>query len=112
MDLVPESDVEGAEPVDGVTLKILAAGEQMNVQHFRIEPGATVPAHSHPHEQAGYLFRGELVFLLDDGEQVVRAGESYNLAGEETHGVENRGDEPVEGIDIFSPPRTDPDWAE
>jgi hypothetical protein len=34
------------------------------------------------------------------------------LAGEEVHGAENRGEETVLGVDVFSPPRTDPDWAE
>jgi quercetin dioxygenase-like cupin family protein len=45
-------------------------------------------------------------------EVVVGPGDAYVLAGEEVHGAENRGDEDVRGVDIFSPPRTDPDWAE
>jgi quercetin dioxygenase-like cupin family protein len=46
----------------------------------------------------------------DGREKVIEAGESYVLAGEEAHAAENRGEEDVVGIDIFSPPRTDPDW--
>ena len=91
-----ESDV--VEAVPDVHLAQLAGGESMSVQHFRIDPGATVPEHSHHHEQAGFVYRGELTFVLADGEEV--------------HGAENRGDEPVEGVDIFSPPRPNPDWAE
>ena len=100
------------EAVEQVHLAQLAAGEEMSVQHFRIEPGATVPEHDHHHEQAGFVYEGELTFLLDDGEVTVGAGESYVLAGHEVHGAENRGDTPVRGVDIFSPPRPDPDWAE
>lgn len=100
------------EAVDGVHLAQLAAGEATSVQHFCIEPGATVPAHDHPHEQAGFIYEGELTFLLEEGETTVAAGESYVLAGEEHHGAENRGDVAVVGVDIFSPPRIDPDWAE
>ena len=100
------------EAVEQVHLAQLAAGEEMSVQHFRIEPGATVPEHDHHHEQAGFVYEGELTFLLDDGEVTVGAGESYVLAGHEVHGAENRGDAPVRGVDIFSPPRPDPDWAE
>lgn len=113
MERISEEAVEGAEPVEGVRLKLLAAGDGANIQQFRIEPGATVPQHSHHHEQLGYITHGTLTFILEDGEeQVLEAGDSYSLAGDEPHGVENRGDEPVEGVDIFSPPRTDPDWAE
>ena len=112
MEIVSEPETDSASPVDGVHLKLLASGERMNVQHFHIEPGATVPVHSHPHEQLGFLVQGSLVFEVDGEEFVVEAGDSYSLAGDEPHGVENRGDEAVVGVDIFSPPRDDPDWAE
>jgi len=113
MELAPHDTDDEAEAVEGAHLAQLAAGEELSLQHFRIAPGATVPSHSHHHEQGGFIHRGELTFVLDDGEEVVvGAGESYVLAGDEVHGAENRGDEPVEGVDIFSPPRTDPDWGE
>jgi quercetin dioxygenase-like cupin family protein len=104
---------EAVEAVPNVHLAQLAGGERMSVQHFRIEPGATVPEHHHHHEQAGFVYSGELTFTLEDGsEVVVGSGDSYSLAGEEVHGAENRGDVAVEGVDIFSPPRPNPDWAE
>ena len=113
MDHVPRESVDSTEAVDGAHLAQLAAGEEMSVQHFTIEPGASVPAHSHRHEQAGYIADGTLTFLLADGEEVVcAAGDSYVLDGEEVHGAENRGDVPVTGVDVFSPPRTDPDWKD
>jgi Mannose-6-phosphate isomerase len=106
----PGADVEA---VPGVHLSRLAAGEHMSVQHFTVEPGTTVPEHSHHHEQAGFIYEGTLTFVLADGSEVaVTAGDSYDLAGEEVHGAVNRGDVPVKGVDVFSPPRTDPDWAE
>ncbi|MFC7226542.1 cupin domain-containing protein [Salinirubellus salinus] len=113
MERVPLAESDTVEAVPDVHLAQLAAGERMSVQHFRIDPGATVPEHSHHHEQAGFVYRGELTFSLADGEEVVvGAGDAYDIAGEEVHGAENRGEEPVEGVDIFSPPRPDPDWAE
>lgn len=99
------------EAVEQVHLAEMAAGEETSVQHFRIEPGASVPAHDHHHEQAGFIYEGELTFLLEDGEVTVEAGESYVLDGGERHGAENRGDVETRGVDIFAPPRTDPDWA-
>ena len=112
MDHVSGTTVESAEPVDGVHLRILAAGEHANIQHFRIEPGAVVPEHSHPHEQLGYVVSGTLTFDVDGTPVPVEAGDSYRFAGDEPHAAENRGERVVEGIDIFSPPRTDPDWAD
>ena len=106
----PAADVEA---VPGVHLSVLATGERMNVQHFTVDPGATVPEHSHHHEQAGFVYEGTLTFVLADGSEVaVAAGDSYDLAGEEVHAAANRGDVPARGVDVFSPPRTDPDWAE
>lgn len=105
-------DVQTTEAVDGVHLAMLAGGERTNVQGFEIEPGAEVPEHSHEHEQAGVVYEGELTFLVDGEETVVGPGESYVIPGAEPHAAENRGDEPVRGVDVFSPPRTDPDWQE
>ena len=109
---VPE-DGDFVEAVDGVDLTVGAAGEETSVQHFEIQPGAEVPEHSHHHEQAGLITQGELTFVLEDGtRRTIGPGESYVLRGDEPHGAVNEGDEVVKGIDVFSPPRTDPDWAE
>jgi quercetin dioxygenase-like cupin family protein len=114
MDRISIDDVEPTEAADDVYLALLAGGDEMNVQHFRIEPGASVPVHDHPHEQVGYIVAGELTFVAgEDGEEiVVGPGDSYSLAGGEPHGAENRGDDPVVGIDVFSPPRDNPPWLD
>jgi quercetin dioxygenase-like cupin family protein len=112
MERVPLAETDATEAVAGVHLAQLAAGSETSVQHFRIDPGAVVPEHSHPHEQAGYITAGELTFLVDGEELVVSPGDSYVIPGDEPHGAENRGDVAVEGVDIFSPPRTNPDWGD
>lgn len=112
MERVNESEIEAAEPEAGAHLKLLAGGERMNVQHFEIEAGATVPEHSHPHEQAGYIESGEAVFLVDGEEIPVEAGDAYSIPGGEPHALENRGDEPIVGVDVFSPPRENPSWKD
>jgi quercetin dioxygenase-like cupin family protein len=133
MEHVPRDDVETTEAVPGVHLSQLAGGERTSVQGFAIDPGASVPTHSHPHEQAGYVASGTLTFLVepaeasdadadaervvvngapaDDDEVIVAAGESYVIPADQPHGAINDGDVPVEGVDVFSPPRPDPDWA-
>jgi len=103
-------EAETTEAVPGVHLALLAGGEQMNVQGFAIEPGATVPEHAHPHEQTGHVSEGTLTFVVDGTEFEVGPGDTYAVPGGEPHAAENRGEEPVRGVDVFSPPRTDPSW--
>ena len=106
------TDVETKEAAEGVHLALLAGTESMNVQHFEIEPGAVVEEHSHPHEQTGFVYEGEVTFVLEDEEIVCGPGDSYGIPGHQPHAAENRGDETVRGVDIFSPPRENPSWQE
>ena len=112
MDVVPPTAGEAAEALPGVILTQLAAGESMSLQHFRIDPGATVEVHDHHHEQLGFLVSGTLRFTADDTSVTVGAGDSYAIPSNEPHGVENPDDEPAIGVEIFSPPRPTPPWLE
>ncbi|MFC7201459.1 cupin domain-containing protein [Halospeciosus flavus] len=116
MQTVDLSAQDVVEAVDGVYLAQLAVGEQMSVQHFHIQPDAEVPTHEHPHEQTGFIYEGELTFLVgeegEETEHVVTAGESYTIPGDEPHAARNLGDDPVRGVDIFAPPRENPAWQE
>lgn len=104
--------VETGEPIDGVRLAELASGEETSMQRFEIEPGTTVPEHSHPHEQTGFLSEGRLRFVSGGEPFVVEAGDSFTIPGGEPHSVTNEGDDVAVGVDVFSPPRADPDWVE
>jgi quercetin dioxygenase-like cupin family protein len=112
MERVSLSDLEPSEAADGVHLALMAGTESMNVQHFEIEPGATVAEHSHPHEQTGFVYEGELTFVVDGDETVCGPGDAYAIPGDRPHAAENRGDDPVRGVDIFSPPRENPSWRD
>ena len=110
MDHVSLSEVEATEAVDGVHLAMMAGADEMNVQHFEIEPGATVTEHSHPHEQVGFVYEGTVTFLVGGEEIVCGPGDAYALPGGEPHAAENRDEKTVRGIDVFSPPRENPSW--
>lgn len=105
------SEQMATEAVDGVYLAQLAAGDRMSIQHFHFEPGAVVPSHDHEHEQLGYLYEGTLTFIVEGEEVIVSAGESYAIPSNEPHEVVNHGEDPANGIDIFSPPRLDVPWS-
>lgn len=96
----------------GVHLAQLAVGEEMSIQHLRMEPGARVPEHDHHHEQLGFVYEGEQTFVLEGGAITVAPGGSYWLESGERHAAENRGDDVLRAIDVFSPPRADPNWLE
>lgn len=113
MDIIPESGLDETEVESGVFLSQLAAGEEMSIQHLRMEPGARVPEHSHHHEQVGFVYQGEQTFILEDGDAVtVEPGGSYWLESEEVHAAENQGAEELLAIDVFSPPRPNPNWLD
>ena len=113
MEHVPKAAYSESEVTDGVYLAQLAGGEQMSIQHLRMEPGSRVPEHHHHHEQLGFVYAGEQTFILEDGEEItVGPGGSYWLESEQVHAAENQGDEELYAIDIFSPPRLNPNWLE
>ncbi|WP_049889170.1 cupin domain-containing protein [Natronolimnohabitans innermongolicus] len=127
MERVSLEDCDPSEAAEGVRLALMAGGDEMTVQHFEIEPGAEVTAHSHDNEQTGFIYEGEIVFRVggeggsndesgdadDDAEEIVCGpGDSYAIPGGRTHAAENRGGEPVRGVDIFSPPRENPSWQD
>jgi quercetin dioxygenase-like cupin family protein len=104
-------DRETVEVVQDASLTQLVVGEETSAQAFEAEPGATVPEHSHPHEQIGMVFEGTLTFLVDGDEIEIGPGGSFVIPGGEPHAMENRGDTKVFGIDVFSPARPNPEWA-
>ena len=112
MEIQEFDERQAIEVVDGVYLQQMAVGERMSLNHFQIDVGAETPMHRHEHEQFGYIYQGEVTFTVDGEEQVVSAGSSYLIPSEEPHAGVNRGSVPVRGIDIFSPPRRDPDWKD
>lgn len=112
MDKLALEDGTTAEIFDGVSLTQLVAGDEMSLQHYRIEPGAVVERHDHPHEQAGYLMTGTLTWQIDGETIETEAGEAYVIPGDEAHRVENRGTEAAIGVELFSPPRPNPPWLE
>ena len=58
---------------------------------IRFEPGATVPLHSHPHEQPGIVVEGMQALVVDRTVYELRPFEAYVLPG----GVEHSARRPV-----------------
>lgn len=95
----------GFNPLDGIRMSVMA-GARMMANWVRLEPGAVVPVHDHPHEQMGLVIEGEIDMTIGDETRRVGPGVAYIVPG----GVRHSGAGGPNGclvLDIFSPPRAD-----
>ncbi len=99
------TDVQPVEQVPGAFRRVLADGNHMMVIEWSMNQGVSVPEHNHPHEQAGYIISGQMLFHCDGKDWVLDPGMGYVVSGGTPHGA----DFPVAtvAVDIFSPPRED-----
>ena len=98
-------DVASFSLVEGVEGRPLF-GENAMVNLIEFSPGATVPAHSHPHEQLGIVLRGMQALVVDGVARELGPMEGYVLPGNVVHSA-YCGPTGATVIDIFCPVRED-----
>jgi quercetin dioxygenase-like cupin family protein len=96
---------EAKETVPGVFIRTFW-GNKMLLSIVHLAANAVVPAHSHPHEQAGTVISGELVMTISGETRRLKPGDTYIIPGGVEHGA-TTGDSPVRALDMFSPVRED-----
>ena len=79
--------------------------ERMTVCRIRLKKGAVVPMHSHENEQITMLEEGALRFIFEQGDKILRAGETLAIPPHAPHRVEALEDSLA--MDLFSPVRED-----
>lgn len=86
-------------------MKPLVWHERMLMVEFFLEKGSTVPLHSHPNEQTGYMVSGNMKLTIDKIEYDIHPGDSYSIP----EGIEHKAEVILNSvvIDIFSPIRQD-----
>ena len=94
-----------APAVPGIRLKTLVHGDQTLMAEFRLAKGHQLPAHRHPHEQTGYLVKGQLQLRIGADLHDVRPGDSWCIPGGVEHSAEIIEDSVA--IEVFSPVRED-----
>jgi quercetin dioxygenase-like cupin family protein len=95
--------VRAFELATGVTGQPLF-GEGAMLNLIRFEPGATVPLHSHPHEQLGLVLEGMQALVVEGVAHELCPMEAYVLPG----GVEHSaycGPDGALVLDVFNPVR-------
>ena len=98
-------DVRAFELAAGVSGRPLF-GDAAMLNLIRFEPGATVPLHSHPHEQLGLVLEGMQALVVDEVAHELQPYEGYVLPG----GVEHSaycGPDGALVLDVFQRVRED-----
>jgi quercetin dioxygenase-like cupin family protein len=93
------------ELLKGVHLKTAVYGEQTLLTEVRMDQGAVIPPHQHPHEQTGYLVSGRMEFLVNGEHIIAQPGDSWNIPGDSEHGATALETSVV--VEVFSPVRED-----
>jgi quercetin dioxygenase-like cupin family protein len=86
-----------------ISRKTMAYGDKTLLAEIRLEKGAHLPAHAHPHEQIGYLVSGRLVFTVSDEQWTAEPGDAWCFPGNQEHAARAVEDSVV--IEVFSPVR-------
>lgn len=83
----------------------LVAGDKLMAMFGRVEPNASLPLHSHPHEQITYVLEGEIHFQVGDKGYDLHPGEGLVIPGGVTHGGVRVSPEGCRFVEIFTPLR-------
>jgi quercetin dioxygenase-like cupin family protein len=99
-------DNTGYRPaLEGIARKTLVYGDHTLMVEFRLQKGAVLPLHSHPHEQTGYLVSGNIRLTIGAEIRDMLPGDSWCIAGDLLHCAEII--ENSVAIEVFSPVRED-----
>ncbi len=98
------ADVPEREIVPGFHGRFLHSG-QMTFAYWRIDAGAAIPMHSHPHEQVVNMLEGELELVVDGTPHMLTAGDVHVIPGGAAHGA--RAVTEARVLDVFAPVRED-----
>lgn len=92
-------------PLPGIRMKTLCYGERTLMTEFVLEQGSTLPMHSHPHEQTGYLVKGHIRLTIGGETHDTRPGDCWSIPSQVEHGATIVEDSIA--VEVFSPVRQD-----
>lgn len=100
-----KSDKGYKQVLDGIQIKTIVYGQDTLMTEFLLEKNSVLPAHSHEHEQTGYLVKGKIKLFVGEASAVINPGDSWNIPSNVTHRAEILADSVA--LEIFSPCRVD-----
>lgn len=91
--------------IKGIERKTLVCGDNTLLAEFKLDGGSTLPMHSHPQEQTGYLVSGHMILIISGEEHDLHKGDAWIVPGGVEHGAKVIED--CIAIEVFSPVRED-----
>lgn len=97
-------ELEGREIVPGLVAKFVHS-ELLTLAYWKIEAGASLPSHQHPHEQIANMLEGEFELTLEGQVHVLKPGSVLVIPSEAVHSGKAVTDCRI--LDVFHPRRED-----
>jgi quercetin dioxygenase-like cupin family protein len=102
-----------ATDINAITTKEIVAGftgkyyhaNSLSIGWLDAKAGHTVPLHSHVHEQVSFVQEGEMLFIIEGEEFMLKAGMAITVAPNLKHGATAITN--CKLIDVFNPVRED-----
>lgn len=88
-----------------IARRTLVWGEMTLLAEFTLEKGSTLPVHSHPQEQTGYLVSGRMVLTIGGESCDLQPGDAWTVPGGVPHGASVIKDSIA--VEVFCPVRED-----
>ncbi len=99
-----KNDIEEKELVPGIFVRMVHM-EGTTVMHVRIEKGAVLPEHHHPHEQVTNILDGDLEMTIGGETKLCKKGDIVTIPGNVPHSAVSHSG--CYAIDVFQPVRED-----
>jgi quercetin dioxygenase-like cupin family protein len=99
------NEIDFTEKHKGMFGKVLT-GEKMQLAYVKLEYGIET-SHNHPHEQIGYILKGEVEIIIGEEKKRCGAGQAYYIPSNMQHGFKVIAEQGVEYIEVFSPPKVE-----
>jgi quercetin dioxygenase-like cupin family protein len=104
MSFVNLSDLSEKQLAPGYMARIVHA-DHLTVSHVKVEAGAPLPQHAHPHEQISILVEGEFEMTVAGETRTIKAGSDAIIPSNAVHSGKAITDCYI--IDVFYPVRED-----
>lgn len=98
-------EIKLVKTLKGIYRRTMCYNNDIMLCHFILDKNSKLPIHQHEEHQVGYILKGKIRFITDDGEFTLRKGDSYIFQSNEKHGAIILEDSEV--IDVFNPSRVD-----
>ena len=93
------------ESLPGISQKTLIFGEKTLMSEFVLQAGTSLPQHSHPYEQTGYLVKGYIRLTIGHETHEAHPGDCWCIPMNIPHGADIVDDSIA--VEVFSPRRDD-----